>query len=137
MDLEDFKNFYAVTSHITRNKKNVQDVKVPLRKIAVLKVEAKKPGVLQYKTQYSELSQWEEVRVFQKIAGRLHKKSHAPTTEKLRDIFLPSNMECLYPNGRKISAPKFKDLMSLLPYIPQNHHAINHALQPDDNNKLI
>ncbi|PSN45118.1 hypothetical protein C0J52_18787 [Blattella germanica] len=50
MDPEDFKNFHAVTSHITRNEKNV-----PLRKIAVLKIEAR---VLQYKIQYSEVSQW-------------------------------------------------------------------------------
>ncbi|PSN58176.1 hypothetical protein C0J52_01032 [Blattella germanica] len=46
MDPEDFKNFHAVTSHITRNEKNVQGMKVPLRKIVILKVEAKKPGVL-------------------------------------------------------------------------------------------
>jgi hypothetical protein len=88
---------------------------------------------LQYKTSYSELCLWDEVQGFHKTAGRPRsdKAVISPSQEALKRIFLPSEMECLYPAGRKINAAKFKDLMSLLPYIPQNHRAMYHALQPD------
>ncbi|KAJ4440130.1 hypothetical protein ANN_08268 [Periplaneta americana] len=134
MGTEDFKNFHNAASLIVRNQKNALGRKMPLRKIAILRIQATKPGILQYKTKYSDICPWEEVQVFYKPAGRPNKGKNLamPSQETLRKIFLPSNMECLYPAGRKISAKKHKDLMSLLPYIPQNHHAVYYALQPDN-----
>ena len=134
MKTEDFKNFHSVSSLIARNPKNVSGQKMPVRKIAVLRIEATKPGILQYKTNYSDVCPWEEVQVFNKTAGRPRKDKNlaVPSQEMLQRIFHPSNMQCLYPAGRKISAAKHKDLMSLLPYIPQNHHDVYFALQPDN-----
>ncbi|KAJ4449007.1 hypothetical protein ANN_00401 [Periplaneta americana] len=134
MGTEDFKNFHNAASLIVRNQKNALGRKMPLRKIAVLRIQATKPGILQYKTKYSYICPWEVVQVFYKPAGRPNKGKNLamPSQETLRKIFLPSNMECLYPVGRKISAKKHKDLMYLLPYTPQNHHAVYYALQPNN-----
>lgn len=134
MQTEDFKNFHHVSSLIGKTQKNMSGEKVPLRKIAVLRIEATKPGILQYKQNYSDIAPWEEVQVFQKAAGRRRKGKNLtiPSQEMLQMNFHPSKMECLYPAGRKISAAKHKDLMSLLPCIPQNHHPMYYALQPDN-----
>ena len=51
-------------------------------------------------------------------------------TGNLADILQIQNMKKLYPAGRKIAAAKHKDLMSMLPYIPPNHHPVYYELQP-------
>ncbi|KAJ4438490.1 hypothetical protein ANN_14435 [Periplaneta americana] len=109
MGTEDFKNFHNAASLIVRNQKNALDRKMPLRKIAILRIQATKPGILQYKTKYSDICPWEEVQVFYKPAGRPNKGKNLamPSQETLRKIFLPSNMECFMSSILKCRSKYF------------------------------
>ena len=127
---DDFMDFKSATSCITRKQCNKSGQKMQFRTIVVMKVDKQKPGVIQYKTHYSSLAPWEEVPVSIKFTGRPRKEKFSKQQEHLADILQIQNMKKLYPAGRKIAASKHKDLLSMLPYIPPNHHPVYYEFHP-------
>ena len=105
--------------NITNRKVNVKNDKVEWLKIRRLKLQREHPKLLFYT--YNCL---EDVFCALDIA----KKSRRGRPIRL----FPDTLEPLYPEGRKISKDKVKDLKSLLKFVPPQHHQFYMSLQGEE-----
>ena len=83
-----------------------------------------------FKFSYSDVETWTTVRVYKKEPGwpKRTQAKHLPSADMLKNLM--ENLSALYPSGKEINHLKYKDLVSLFPYIPAVHHKLFLRLKP-------
>lgn len=120
MEKEDFKSTKKLEILITNRKKGEGAVKVEWLKIQWLRFKAEESFNIYYKYSNNDGVMFNNVNVA---------KRGIDTRQLQEDVHL----DLLYPTGRPIDKLKFKDLQSLLPYIPQIFYDFYQNLNTNNN----
>lgn len=116
MRKEDFVSLAPLTSKLTKRKKSRSGRNVDFRKASILRFEGGRKVDVHFK--YSDLGTYSTIS-FQKGKGKPQKTAGT--------VFEPK-----YPNGRPIKAAKFRDINSLLKFIPPVYHDFYLNLKSDN-----
>lgn len=109
MDIQDFKDFHSLAktpkSPLIFRKRNFQGEPVLLSKVVQLTVEKKNLGVFKYKVNFEDN--------FKECDLRRNRR---------KELILPDILPAVREDMKPISSQKYRDLMTLLQWIPRSYH---------------
>ncbi|XP_039281706.1 uncharacterized protein LOC111064507 isoform X2 [Nilaparvata lugens] len=109
---EDFKSTEVIEKSITNRKKDLHGNKINWLKMKEILLDRSKPMTLLVKTSHDQRESIE-------IDIKKMKEKGRPSTN---DVFLHSRLAPLWPNGKKISVEKKKDIQTMIHLIPKDFH---------------
>lgn len=123
MEAQDFKNFDIITELINKPNLDVHGDKIGYRNHTMLKFSTGCQKLL-FKQTYSVVESWKAAILIKAHRCRPNLQTSANFQNTLKHL-VP-----MYPGGRQISALKHRDLMKLLPFMPDMERQFYLKLKP-------
>jgi hypothetical protein len=124
MEKNYFKNTAVIEENMVNRKKTDSEDKVEWLKIKEMRFKMEAPGLMEYKYTHNSLVSFDSVNLNKRLKGR---------PSNLGSLILTT----LYPNGRKLSDEKLKDVKSLLQFMPPMFHTFYTNLEANTNEDVI
>lgn len=117
MTCNDFVKAELLTKALVNRKTDNKGQKIKWLQIKQMMFKKEKPGIMFFKHSHSDMVEFREVNFNKRLKGAPSNLAATP-------------LPLIYPEGRKLSAAKIKDIKSLLSYVPPvNHQFYNNMIE--------